>query len=103
MLEEKNFPLKLKKAVEEWVTYKREKRQNYKPTGFKNLLAQVESKANKYGVDKVVDVMQFSMGQNWQGIAWGKLDENKKSFGYNSGKSGSGEYIITKEEEEAGV
>ena len=32
-----------------------------------------------------------------------KSTQGQKSFGYNSGKSGGGEYIITKEEEEAGV
>ena len=99
MLNAKKFSPRLRKAVEEWALYKKERRQSYQPTGFKSLLTQVENNVSKYGEEAVIEVIQMSMGQNWQGIAWGKLKDNHNASGkwngYYGEKSGGGEYKWT--------
>jgi len=63
----------LKSAVEDWFAYKAEKRQPYKPTGRRNLLAEITNNAAKYGDKAVADVIRQSMSSNYQGIVWDRL------------------------------
>ena len=62
-------------AFEDWLRYKREKRQEYKPTGLKSLVTQVKNNAEKYGDAAVVALIRECMAANWQGISWEKLDK----------------------------
>ena len=108
MLSEKGFPEDLEKTVYEWVVYKNEKRQSYKQTGFRNFLSQIENNTKQYGVDRVIEVIRLSMAQNWQGVAWNQIDAFNKPQAppggkYSSGKSGSGEYVISDEDREDSV
>ena len=99
LLDSKNFSPNLRRTVEEWALYKKERKQSYQPTGFKSLLTQVENNVSKYGEEAVIEVIQMSMGQNWQGIAWSKLKDNHNTSGkwngYYGEKSGGGEYKWT--------
>jgi len=62
----------LEQAVNDWITYKREKRQAYKPSGLNSLLAQVQKNANTYGDTAVIHAIHESMASNYQGIVWDK-------------------------------
>ena len=64
------FDGELGAAVAEWLAYKREKRQPYKPTGEKSLLAQIRNNADKHGAPAVIDAIRRSMAANYQGIVW---------------------------------
>ena len=66
------FSSELEQAVNDWITYKREKRQAYKPSGLNSLLAQVEKNADTYGDAAVIHAMHESMASNYQGIVWNK-------------------------------
>ena len=77
MIDDMNFPQELASAMKEWLQYKKEKRQTYKPVGFKKLLAQVNENFEKYGEHAVIDCMNLSMVNNWQGIIWDKIKANK--------------------------
>ena len=63
----------LTKTLAEWLAYKQEKRQGYKPTGYKSLLTQIRNNVSQYGESAVVDLIRQSMAANWQGIVWDKL------------------------------
>ena len=63
----------LRPAVEEWLAYKAEKRQAYKPAGRKALLSQIRNQVAKHGESAVVSVIQQSMSANYQGIVWDRL------------------------------
>jgi len=70
------FPAQLQKSVNDWIKYKFEKRQGYKPMGLKNLLTQIQNNADRYGEEAVVHAISESMASNYMGIVWDKA----KSF-----------------------
>jgi hypothetical protein len=75
------FSDELKSAVEDWFAYKAEKRQPYRPTGRRNLLAEITNNAAKHGDASVADVIRQSMSSNYQGIVWDRLKSGKPSAG----------------------
>jgi hypothetical protein len=50
--------------VETWLQYKREKRQGYKPTGFKALLKTISA----MGEQEAIEAIDNSMAQSYVGI-----------------------------------
>lgn len=69
-----NFGTELQSALSDWLAYKREKRQEYKPTGLRSLMTQVQKHAEQYGEDAVARLIRDCMASNWQGIIWDRLD-----------------------------
>jgi len=63
----------LRSTAEDWLAYKAEKKQPYKPVGRKNLMAEIRNNADRYGDEAVVEVIRQSMGSNYQGIVWDRL------------------------------
>ena len=96
MISERLFPPELDSVVREWVSYKAEKRQQYRPTGFRNFLSQVENNVRKYGEAAVVDLIKYCMAQNWQGVIFDRLAEGKHGGGRKStvDKNGTGWPVI---------
>lgn len=68
-----DFGEELRTAFSDWLAYKQEKRQGYKPTGLRSLTAQVQKHAEQYGEDVVARLIRDCMASNWQGIIWDKL------------------------------
>ena len=85
LIAECGFSLDLEEAVKDWMTYKAEKRQAYKETGFKNLLSQIKGNAERYGDWAVAQLIRECMASNWQGIIFDRLQKEK-----NSNRSGTG-------------
>lgn len=75
------FGAELNEAFAEWLAYKAEKRQAYRPTGLKALVSQVKSNAERYGGERVAGLIRQCMSANWQGIIWDKLAEPAKTYG----------------------
>lgn len=67
-LAERSFSEPVKEALSDWLQYKREKGQSYKPTGLKQLLDGVETEVNNRGEPAVIEGIRNSMQNNWQGI-----------------------------------
>nr|DAL45703.1 MAG TPA_asm: hypothetical protein [Caudoviricetes sp.] len=74
----------LRGAVEDWLRYKTEKREPYKPQGLKSLVTEVKNNADRYGDAAVIKVITQSMSNNYRGIVFDWL---KKAP--DSGKSGN--------------
>ncbi len=70
---------KLRQGVQTWLQYKQEKRQPYQPSGLKALIAQVNRKAEDWGEEAVIQLMESCMSANYQGIIWDKLTQGKAS------------------------
>ena len=68
----------------EWLAYKKEKGQNYKETGLRAMLTQIQKAAEQYGTDAVVDIIHTSMSSNYTGIVFDRLQEKKRSPAYAS-------------------
>ena len=73
------YPPELQKKVNEWLRYKKEKRQDYQPTGLRRLLAQIQNECAKYGEQAVINVIDMAIANNYQGILWEKVMQNEKS------------------------
>lgn len=58
----------LNEAVREWLAYKIERRERYKPTGLKAFLSQVRNLAEAHGADAVVAAIREAMANNWKGF-----------------------------------
>ena len=74
----------LRGAVEDWMRYKTEKREPYKPQGLKSLVTEVKNNADRYGDTAVIKVITQSMSNNYRGIVFDWL---KKAP--DGGKSGN--------------
>lgn len=73
----RNFSKETENTVNQWLAYKAERRQSYKPQGLKMLLNQIDKQIAQHGEQAVIDLVEESMANNWQGIAWGKLEKAK--------------------------
>lgn len=80
MIRDRQFDKSLEEVIIEWYRYKTEKRQAYKPTGFSKFLTEVQNNVMKYGVDAVIEVVNVSMANNWQGVTWDKLKNTNDQF-----------------------
>lgn len=69
------FGDELTAAFSDWLAYKREKRQDYKPTGLKSLVTQARKYAAQYGEQAVADLIRVCMASNWQGIIFDRLSK----------------------------
>lgn len=65
-------------VVADWLSYKQERREAYKPTGLKSLLTRIEKELDAYGEQAVADVIQLAMSNGWKGIAWDRLQPSKE-------------------------
>lgn len=63
----------LLEAVQDWLTYKKEKRQSYQPTGLRSLFSQLRKAADQHGEAAVVDVIRNSIASNYAGITLDRL------------------------------
>lgn len=68
----------LRGKIEEWLKYKWERKEYYKETGFKSLLARIESATSQYGVEQVIDLIDECMANNYKGIIFEKLKSKTK-------------------------
>ena len=69
----------LRGKIEEWLKYKWERKEYYKETGFKSLLARINSATSQYGVEEVVNLIDECMANNYKGIIFEKLSTRKTS------------------------
>ncbi len=67
----------LRGKIEEWLNYKWERKEYYKETGFKTLLARIESATSLYGVENIVSLIDECMANNYKGIIFEKLKGKK--------------------------
>lgn len=62
------FSDKVKESIENWLNYKKEKKQGYKPTGLKTLLKKLKQDYDSYGEQYVIDSIDNSIVNNYSGI-----------------------------------
>lgn len=69
----------LRGKIEEWLKYKWERKEYYKETGFKTLLARIESATSQYGVEEVTSLIDECMANNYKGIIFEKLEKKSRN------------------------
>ena len=73
MVEKTDYTKTLKDKLHDWLKYKSEKKQSYKPTGFKTLLKKIDDVVKSSGEQTVIDAIDASMSNNWQGLFFDKF------------------------------
>ena len=61
--------------MEEWITYKTERKEPYKEQGMKSLLRQVENNSMYYGSQAICDLIDECMASGWKGIIFDRLKQ----------------------------
>ena len=90
---------KLQAAFDDWLAYKRERREDYKPMGLKALETQVLNNAANYGEAAVVELIRECMANGWRGIIWDRLRERKGGGQRGNGFQTSNPFLEMLEEE----
>lgn len=78
-----NYTNKLKESIITWLDYKLERNENYKEKGFKALLTQIKNNVDKFGEEKMIEIISTSMASNYKGIIFDNL-KNQKNISYQS-------------------
>lgn len=93
LLTEKPYSENFKFSIGEWLQYKSEKRQTYKPMGFKQFLGAIDNNLKKYSEKQITDLMHLCMERNYQGLIWELMKEVVKANDRDSKEAESGEGI----------
>lgn len=59
--------------IKEWLEYKYQKKTKYTEIGLQKLINKIDKCIGEYGVNEVVDVIDYSMSNNYQGIIFDKF------------------------------
>lgn len=73
LISESGLSESLKEKLRQWLTYKRERREAYKPSGLKSLLSVVKRHEEESGTEAVISLIDLCMSSNYKGIIWDRL------------------------------
>ena len=76
----------LKEEIKEWLEYKEKRKEIYTEIGLKKLLVQIDKRCTQYGISNVIEIIDDSMANCYQGIIFDKL-KNQKSIQNKSQES----------------
>lgn len=68
----------LNNSIKEWLEYKQQRKEIYTEIGLKKLLTEIENNVDKFGAEKVIEIINLSMANNWKGIIFDKLKTDEK-------------------------
>ena len=91
------IPMVLQVKMGEWITYKTERKEQYKEQGMKSLLRQIETNCVLYGDQAICDLIDDSMANGWKGIIFDRL---KKAPVRSNARSHSGNVFLEIAQEE---
>lgn len=69
------FSPQVKAAIEEWLRYKAERREQYTATGLRSLLAQIHGNINRWGENAVLALIGECMAAGYRGIVFDRLEK----------------------------
>lgn len=84
IIDQYDFSEEMRAKIDEWLEYKKERRESYKSTGLTALLRKISQKSGEYGENPVMALMDECMANGWRGIIWDKLRTEKEDD--NGGK-----------------
>ena len=63
----------LQATMESWLKYKTERRESYKEQGLRGVMKKAAQSEKEYGTSAVIEIIEDSMANNYQGITWDRL------------------------------
>ena len=89
------FSEKVKSSILDWLRYKKEKHQTYKPTGLKTLLKKLKEDTTLNGDEYVIQSIEYSMTSNYSGIYAPRQNNYNNTFtSQNKTNTSSGYEVI---------
>lgn len=82
-----DFSNNMKEQILKWLTYKKERNEEYKPTGLKSFLSQTQNKLNEFGEKEVFELFESCMANGFKGIIWDRLKNSASSKRKQSSKN----------------
>ena len=70
--------LAVRDKLNQWLAYKKERRESYKPTGLQALGTRIRSSVEKYGEYAVCELIDNSMSSGYQGILFDRLQQQNR-------------------------
>lgn len=67
------LPSALQEKTRQWLAYKKERRESYKPVGLQALVNKIQTSAAQYGDGAVCELIDLSMSSGYQGIMFDRL------------------------------
>ena len=92
------FSVSMIATVENWLRYKTERRDAYKPTGLQSLITKIQNEVKIHGEQAVIKVITDSMASNYQGIVWDRLQQQANRRGGGNGFQTSNPFMEIREE-----
>ena len=71
--QEEKFSPFLLEAVKDWLRYKHERKEDYKPTGLEAMTTEISNQAAQHGDMAVDALIRSCMANNWRGIIWDRI------------------------------
>ena len=81
------FEGELRLKLEEWLRYKAERKESYKPTGLKSFTTQVQNQRKTHSDREICVLIDECMSNGWKGIIWDKLKAPKQNPSAKTGES----------------
>lgn len=71
----------LNTVFDDWLQYKYERKEPYKPKGLESLITQIKNKVDEFGEEAVIEVIRNSMANGWKGIIFNQLERRMPDGG----------------------
>lgn len=81
-------------SVVEWLKYKKQRREAYKPVSIKKFITQVKGYAEQYGEEAVMTVISDSIANGYMGVAFASI-KGKKTNGGSGNRTANYDYSDT--------
>ena len=80
LLHSYSFSFGLQEALKDWLQYKSERREAYRPTGLKACLSEVKNKLSLYTEEQIIALIRECMANGWRGIIWDRLQGKGQQY-----------------------
>ena len=87
------FSGELKDAFDDWIAYKIEKRQPYKPRGLQSLIKQIQRYSDQFGESATANAIRDSMASNYQGIVFDRIEKSGQKKAKKPNYDGSRDFF----------
>lgn len=78
--EGRNFSPELQTEIENWIAYKNERREGYKPRGLQALLTQIENRQKQFTDEQIINLISECMARNYKGIIWDLIKPTERKW-----------------------
>lgn len=68
----------LRGKIEDWISYKEEIGKPFTAYSLKSFLNRIETKFNQFGEESIIDLIDYSLSNRYEGLLWERLKEKNK-------------------------